>query len=276
MQIIDVTFSIFQFSPSMFVSQPVVFQGLTLEFRIGIAEVRSAVESKVDAMFVEACTQKSQSQFQSQLQQNLQSVQDRMQKMDSDLAESRTRTAALPVQTINTTNASSDIEKQLIGKLESEQMALRADVQSLSAQLKTLSTASGELDQRFSEGIHRLESGLSQLQQSTSHFRTFAEPILNRMETPLSSRILPALDKSLSLDVKPPSTPTSAYQQPLYAGQTFVHPGQWRKHKLLEYWSCCQTPATGNKDAIGCSLREEAQRRHGLYYNLPKFVHFFF
>lgn len=44
------------------------------------------------------------------------------------------------------------------------------------------------------------------------------------------------------------------------------HPGQWRKHRLLEYWSCCQTPVTGNKDAVGCQKREE-KGRFGLTAN---------
>jgi hypothetical protein len=32
----------------------------------------------------------------------------------------------------------------------------------------------------------------------------------------------------------------------------FTHPGQLKKHVNKVYWSCCQTPATGNKDAFGC------------------------
>ena len=34
------------------------------------------------------------------------------------------------------------------------------------------------------------------------------------------------------------------------------HPGQWRKHRLLEYWSCCQTPSTGDKAANGCQIKQ--------------------
>jgi hypothetical protein len=36
------------------------------------------------------------------------------------------------------------------------------------------------------------------------------------------------------------------------AGSSWFHPGQWRKHRLLEYWSCCQRPAQGDKEARGC------------------------
>jgi hypothetical protein len=34
------------------------------------------------------------------------------------------------------------------------------------------------------------------------------------------------------------------------------HPGQWRIYRRLEYWTCCQTPSTGDQNAIGCQSRK--------------------
>lgn len=36
----------------------------------------------------------------------------------------------------------------------------------------------------------------------------------------------------------------------------WFHPGQCRKHRNMEYWTCCQTPSAGNKDARGCQPRQ--------------------
>ena len=39
------------------------------------------------------------------------------------------------------------------------------------------------------------------------------------------------------------------------------HPGQWRVYRRLEYWTCCQTPSTGNAEASGCQSRLKAEVR---------------
>ncbi len=64
-------------------------------------------------------------------------------------------------------------------------------------------------------------------------------------ESPSSARLLHSSSASAS-SFTPLASAASAssahhYQHPeAPVGQTWIHPGQWRKHKLLEYWSCCQ------------------------------------
>jgi hypothetical protein len=83
-------------------------------------------------------------------------------------------------------------------------------------------------------------------------FKTYTEPILQRVE---------AAERR--------AVEQKAFEEKNNVEQLRVshfHPGQWRKHRLLEYWSCCQTPVTGSKDAVGCQKREE-KGRFGLSIN---------
>jgi CCR4-NOT transcriptional regulation complex NOT5 subunit len=94
-------------------------------------------------------------------------------------------------------------------------------------------------------------------------------PISNSQTTSrMSSRTIGA---SASMSSLPTISETSGLLPPIYSSSASVtdaggasqtdddlnwhHPGQWRKHRNTEYWTCCQTPSTGSKNAKGCQPR---------------------
>ena len=264
------------------------------EFRRGIAELRGAVDVKIDSAYADACVQRAQGAWQARQQQTdaeraaqtgeaqteIRSLRVSLQRVEAavlatasqsrDLGASDSTAATALLPSIDGPRMQASMER-----LDANLEALRADHARTAVLSSSLSQRAADQELTIAEQFSSCVARTQQLETSVTTFRAYAEPILQRMDSSAPLLQLSARAHALpTLDTRS-STPTaSAYQQPAYAGQTFVHTGQWRKHKLLEYWSCCQTPATGNKDAIGCSLREEptplaARARHGSVAPLP-------
>jgi hypothetical protein len=132
--------------------------------------------------------------------------------------------------------------KKTSERLLQEENDRKADTERAAAAIAKTDHAFDEFRQLFNDRLEQLERGVTSVTANSQSSRvTIKTPSGEETSRPMSSTKNSAL--------------LLAEQAAVPKGGRY-HTGQWRKHRLLEYWSCCQTPSTGDKAALGCQIKQ--------------------